>query len=149
MVTIVDGEVLSAQKINDLLNHTLLEPKSYTATVGGATGTATATYLRIGKRVEVEFTITFGGVSTGTVTLSTPTAMAGTASGTALGSAFAVDVSVGASSRRSLTVLGLGNLTTVAFLVDSLGSSAAISGNTPWAWANGDTISGRFTYWEA
>lgn len=148
MVTINDGEVLSAQKINDNLNHTLLEPKAYAATVGGAAATATATYFKVGKRVEVEFSITFNGAATGTVTLTTPSDMSASAVASALGVAFGLDGGA-AATRRSFTVIGLAGGKTVAFNVDSLTTNALVNAATPWTWATSDTITGRFTYWEA
>lgn len=146
-----DGEVLSAQKINDYLNHSVLEPKTYTPTVAGITGTSvTATYQRIGSLVTVEFLLTVGSAAgTALWRLGTPTLQAMGGSNHALGVAMAIDASVGHASRRGLTIYRADD-DEVAFLVDGLTTNGSISGNTtPWTWASGDTIGGRFTYWEA
>lgn len=146
MVTINDGEVLSAQKINDNLNHTLLAPKSYNATLSNASASVAATYFKVGKRVEVEFAITFTGAATGTLILSTPSAMSNT-SPLGIGTALAIDGGATAT-RRSITVVPAGG-TSVAFNVDSLAANALVNASVPWTWASTDTLAGRFTYWEA
>lgn len=143
----VDGEVLSAEKINQYLNHTALEPVSYLPDVAGIGCARTVSYLKIGRLVHVEFhLLVTSTVSPTTITMTTPTAMAGE-SATALGVALAVDG--GASpTRRSLTVHRAG-ATSVFFTVDSLASAATVTSTTPWSWAPTDTIAGRFSYWEA
>ena len=148
MPVINNGETLSAQKVNDYLNHTQLAPVAYTPTVSNATATASATYMRIGTRIEVEFSILFSGAASGTVAISTPTLLSAGSVGMALGVAFGVDGGV-TTTRRSFTVVGASGAATVAFQVDSATSAGLVNATVPWTWANTDTIVGRFTYWEA
>lgn len=148
MPVISNGEVLSAQKVNDYLNHTQLGSVAYSPTVWGASASASARYFRMGKRVEVEFVVSFSGAASGTVTLSTPTAGGHAFPGCALGVAFGLDGGV-TSTRRSLTVCGAASGNQVTFVVDSLASSATVTTGVPWVWAAGDEIRGRFSYWEA
>lgn len=146
-----DGENLTAEKVNEHLNHGLIEPVPYSPGVAGITGTTVvATYARIGKLVMVEFLLTVGAsAGTGLWKMSTPSTMSPSGSNHALGDAMAVDASVGHASRRSLTVYRADD-DEVSFLVDALTTNASLSGNTiPWTWAAGDTLGGRFTYWEA
>lgn len=152
MVAIHDGENLSAQKINDNLNHTLLAPVAYNPTVGGATASAAGKFMRIGKLIVVEFTITLTGGATGPITMPTPSLMAANTSGGnnhGLGEAIAHDSSAGVDVRRGLTVVPAGS-SSVAFVIDAAPDpTTTVKPGYPWAWAAGDTISGRFTYWEA
>lgn len=143
-----DGEVLSEQKINEHLNHSLLKPVAYTPALTNIAGSAIGSFMRIGKLVMVEFLITTTGPGVASLWgMSTPSNMDVAGSSHALGVAQAVDASVGHGSRRALTVYRA-TATGVSFMLDS-STGASILAGSPWAWANGDTIGGRFSYWEA
>lgn len=117
----------------------------YTPALTGLAGAATARWTRIGDLITVQFKITASGASTTTVLLSKPTSGLYTANDQAFGTAMALDASVASSSRRSITVVNA-DADNVFFIVDSLAGAATVIGNTPWAWANGDTLAGTFSY---
>lgn len=142
----IDGDSLTAQKVNDYLNHTLLSPETYTPTVGGADAIATATYQTIGQRVEVEFFISFAGPSGSAVVLGLPAPVANVglmgASRHAVGQALAYDTSAGLYRPCLALVAGVAHL---SFIACSTG--AIVGSSAPFAWASGDTLRGRAAYW--
>lgn len=118
---------------------------SYTPTVSGVPGTATGRYTRVGKLVIARFLLTASATASGTISVGRPVAAVDEGGGVAIGTAMAIDTSVGPGSRRGLTVVNNGT-TQVFFIADSLTSAATVGATVPWTWASGDTIAGTFTY---
>ena len=148
MVTIVDGEVLSAQKINDNLNHTLLAPKAYLPSLDGASATASGSYIQIGRLVEVQFDVAFTGAG-GTLRVGLPfpvDPVTQSVHRTAIGKALAFQSGT-TEARRSLTALVADLSGVMSFLNDATG--ALITGSVPFTWKSGDSLRGRVSYWKA
>lgn len=143
-----DGELLTAEKTNEHLNHTLIEPEGYAPVVDLGAATTEAQYVRVGRLVTVQFLITFTGTpSAGLLRMTTPAPVGLSIWRYGIGSAIALDG--GASgTRRSLTVVAA-DTDKVGFIVDSLATNATVTNAVPWAFAATDTVAGTFTYMEA
>lgn len=143
-----DGENLTAEKTNQYLNHSIIEPVPYEPIVDNASATAVGEYVRIGRLIVANFHVTFTGAGGG-LRVSVPEQMDGAVYGldltTAIGTAVAF-TSTPSNTRRAMTVLAA-NATRMAFLVDS--TSALVTAAAPWTWASGDRLRGTVTYFAA
>lgn len=125
--------------------------RAYAPTLAGVVSPleVSARYIRNGLTITGIINITVGANGiTGTTSFSLPRTPRQNLRRT-VGASYLYDTSAGSSGHRGATLFttGVGDARTTFFLVDSISSGIGYVGaTTPWAWAQGDTLSGVFSY---
>lgn len=148
--TFINGEQLTAAKVNDRLNHTLIgwqafnpvwTASSTNPVVGN--GTLAGRYTRIGKTVHCTIHLTAGSTTTfgsGFWSFKLPTASA-SPKWCPVGVAYVRDVST-TSNTRFLHV----RLNSADTILASSADNSFLAGSVPFAWAASDFLSLSVTY---
>jgi hypothetical protein len=140
------------QRINGQWVQVLTTPgawTAYTPTLGGTgtlgNGTLTGYYEKIGRTVRARALLTIGSttVLSGNLSLSLPFAQSsnlGAAAVMPIGTAHAVDASVGSASRTGGTALFASSGAAAIVFDRSATGANSWSSSFPWLWATGDTL---------